>query len=129
MKGNQYTKGRKLDAWHVEICRQNGLNNAAGAKDRGVASGVARATACEKYGVTAEEFSTWSRNKKTVVAGRYAKGLRGSELFVNGREGQSVKSAQHKKAEAADKMGLDLQDYLSLKPSNLLVHVITAQRA
>ena len=54
-----------------------------------------------------------------MVARRYAKGLRGSELFVNGREGQSVKSAQHKKAAAADKMGLDLQDYLSLTTKQL----------
>ena len=120
MKGNQYTKGRKLDDWHVEICRQNGLKNAAGAKSLGVASGVVRAEiACEKYGVTKEEFALWSRNKKTVVARRYAKGLRGKELLENGREGSSVKSVEQKKAAAARKMGLDLQDYLSLTTKQL----------
>jgi len=79
MKGNQNTKGRKLDSWHVEILRQNGkaLDHAAG----GRANGLKRAKeAAVKYGITVDTFLAFDKKARAAICSRFKRGKRGTEL-------------------------------------------------
>jgi hypothetical protein len=81
MRGNQYTKGRKLDPDHVEVLRRNGkrVDHIARGRD----SGIARAkTAAAKYGICFAIYITLSRKIKCVLCSRWSRGKRGAELLA-----------------------------------------------
>ena len=81
MKGNQHTKGRKLDAWHVDILRKNGkaLDHAASGRARGLQRAK---EAAAKYEMSLETFLSFDKKVRAAICSRFKRGKRGAELIA-----------------------------------------------